>query len=92
MNRYVEVSKVEEMLRLIRVSLIVGAGYDIREWLDYVEQMPYVDLVRCSDCKYWEGEKRGQFWFYEQCSLNQDIASCDDFCSRGERKERDGNG
>ena len=45
MSRYVEVSKVEEMLRLIRVSLIVGAGYDIREWLDYVEHMPTVDAV-----------------------------------------------
>ena len=58
MSRYVEVSKVEEMLRLIRVSLTVGAGYDIREWLDYVEQMSYVDLVRCKDCKHREGEKR----------------------------------
>lgn len=45
MSRYVEVSKVEEMLRIIRVSLMVGAGYDIREWLDFVEQMPSVDAV-----------------------------------------------
>lgn len=45
------------------------------------------ELIRCKDCKHWEGEKRGRFWYFEQCSLNQHIASCDDYCSFAERKE-----
>ena len=45
------------------------------------------EIIRCKDCKHWEGEKRGQFWYFEQCSLNHNIASCDDYCSYAERRE-----
>ena len=79
MSRYVEVSKVEEMLRIIRVSLIVGAGYDIREWLDYVEQMPSVDLVRCKDCEYSKPLNEPAI----ECTVWADARLKNDFCSAG---------
>lgn len=44
-------------------------------------------LVRCKDCKHWEGEYRNGFWYFEQCSLNEHVASSDDFCSWAERRE-----
>lgn len=56
---------------------------------DAISEEPSVDavpVVRCKECKHWEGEKRGQFWYFEQCALNQHIASCDDYCSCAERR------
>ena len=45
------------------------------------------EIVRCKDCKYWEGERRGYFYYFEQCSLHERTASSDDFCSWAERRE-----
>lgn len=46
-----------------------------------------VEVVRCQNCKHWEGEYRNGFWYFEQCSLNDHVASSDDFCSYGERAD-----
>lgn len=45
------------------------------------------EIVRCKDCKHWEGEYRNGFWYFEQCSLNEHVASSEDFCSWAERRE-----
>lgn len=39
----------------------------------------YVRVVRCKDCKYWNGE--GKYCDYDMSGL------ADDFCSWGERRE-----
>ena len=79
MSRHVDASKVEEMLRLIRVSLIVGAGYDIREWRDYVKQMPDVDS--CDGCKWI----RGREFQTGECALCR--RSCEDKYVKGDGNE-----
>lgn len=49
--------------------------------------MSYDEVIRCENCKYWEGEKRGKVYYFEQCSLlNRNPASSYDFCSWAERK------
>ena len=72
-----------------RDSLIVAVrkAFESLEQFGNSEPLPSAqpDIVYCKDCKHWDGEKRGQFWYFEQCSLNQHIASCDDFCSFAER-------
>ena len=45
------------------------------------------EIIRCKDCKHWEGERRGYFYYFEQCSLHERTASSDDFCSWAERRE-----
>lgn len=47
----------------------------------------WVEIIRCKDCKHWEGERRGYFYYFEQCSLHERTASSDDFCSWAERRE-----
>ena len=64
---------------------------------DWVEQIvnrlrndpeaEWVEVTRCKDCKHWEGERRGYFYYFEQCSLHECTASSDDFCSWAERRE-----
>lgn len=47
----------------------------------------WTEVIRCQNCKHWEGEYRNGFWYLEQCSLNEHVASSDDFCSWAERRE-----
>jgi hypothetical protein len=58
--------------------------------LEYADNLPTVDIVRCKDCKYkdkWETNAYGYQW----CGVSglqvvEDIS----FCSYGERKDGDG--
>jgi hypothetical protein len=58
--------------------------------LEYADNLPTVDIVRCKDCKYkdkWEANAYGYQW----CGVSglqvvEDIS----FCSYGERKDGDG--
>ena len=42
-DRYVPVGLVKKMLGLIQATIDDGDGFDQREWLDFVEQMPSVE-------------------------------------------------
>ena len=72
----------------IQVNLPEDWREQIIERLKNDPDAEWVEVVRCQNCKYWEGEKRGQFWYFEQCSLHQCTASSDDFCSWSERREK----
>ena len=43
MSKYVDITLVKKMLGLIQASIDDGDGFDQREWLNFVEQMPSVD-------------------------------------------------
>lgn len=74
------------------------------ECADMVEDLPSadaVDVVRCKDCKhqekyfYADGRMKGGGRFIYGCDLADGyshICLDDDFCSRGERKDGNGNG
>lgn len=76
---------IREMLfakREVIADSYIDRAYDVA-----IKALEQPEIIRCKDCKHWEGEKRGQFWYFEQCSLNHHIASCDDYCSYAERRE-----
>lgn len=48
-------------------------------------------VIRCKDCKHWDGEERNGFYYFETCSLTDSDRQCDDYCPYGERGEADDN-
>lgn len=46
---------------------------------EVLDKIDYVRVVRCKDCKYWNGE--GKYCDYDMSGL------ADDFCSWGERRK-----
>jgi hypothetical protein len=59
--------------------------------LDLVDSVPTVDavpVVRCKDCKYWQGNNDD--YPHEECRWGHgETPDADDFCSYGERKDGD---
>lgn len=87
-DRYVPVGLVKKMLGLIEASIDDGDGFDRYEWLDFVEQMPSVYLVRCKGCKYahmtHDGDcKYCDIWFPDTATY----AAGDYYCGSGMPKE-----
>lgn len=64
------------------------------EQLERQSDGDYVKVVRCKDCKHQEVycyETRGKKYFSYNCELaenNSHVCLDDDFCSRGERREK----
>ena len=51
MGKYVDISMVKRMLGLIQASIDDGDGFDQYEWLNFLEQMPSVELCNSSERK-----------------------------------------
>lgn len=51
MSKYVDISMVKRMLGLIQASIDDGDGFDQREWMEFLEQMPTVELCNSSERK-----------------------------------------
>ena len=60
----------------------------LKEALEMVPTVDAVRVVRCKDCKYW---RRDTDHTCKEHSLVSPMLA-DGFCSRGERKDDDGNG
>ena len=60
---------------------------DFCGWLDDAETVDAVPVVRCKDCKWWRDTDH-------TCKEHSIVSpmGANEYCSRGERKERDGNG
>ena len=55
----------------------------IESVMEYIEDAPSIDIVRCKECKHWWNE-----YGDSACMLHSDFTvNPDDFCSYGERKE-----
>lgn len=68
-----------------------SATSQIQGLIEYMPTIDAVEVVRCRDCKYIRpmidavtGEEDGYY-----CALNLGEVGFDDFCSNGERKEKD---
>ena len=76
MSRYVDIETIKpRQYENSEVELGVLA-YDY----DEVDAMPFIDIVRCSECKYWNDADEYCKW------LAKAHTSADDFCSYGERE------
>ena len=51
--------------------------YDKAYIIGAIEEQPSIDIVRCSECKYYEAD-----W----CYWRDEAITADDFCSYGERE------
>lgn len=49
------------------------------------EQLGYVKVIRCKDCKWWSDKK--SYRDYSMCVDYERAMSESDYCSRAERKE-----
>ena len=80
--------------RTLRERWLRTIGIDIfAEAVKKFSSVDAVEVVRCRDCLYWQ--KSGLFRGHRVCRYVLDcpvVRREDDFCSRGERKDGDGNG
>lgn len=84
MSRYIDIETIKpRQYENSEVELGVLA-YDF----DEVEAMPFLDIVRCKECKHNVGLTNG-FWEEDiVCDYwESDGLTADDFCSYGERRE-----
>lgn len=56
--------------------------YGCESVIEYAENLPTIDIVRCKDCKRWN---RG--YFQEYMCHSDVITGPNDYCSYGEKKE-----
>lgn len=61
------------------VSIAELQNVTLTEADEVLDKIDYVRVVRCKDCKYWNGE--GKYCDYDMSGL------ADDYCSWGERRE-----
>ena len=63
-------------------------NYVTEAMTDTIPAADVVEVVRCRDCKYWDGEIRDGFYYFEHCSLINEDRISDDYCSYGERADK----
>ena len=80
------------------IKTVLGDRKEFKAWLErlkwhvkecnklsrQLEAQP--EIIRCKDCKHWDGFRKGRFWYAEYCSLHQCAEQSDDFCSQAERR------
>ena len=88
MSRYVDIDRLEpQQFENSEVELGVLA-YDY----EVVQSEPYIDIVRCSECKYWQPRAFVDIdggVYVDICNRPYALdwnVKADDFCSYGERK------
>lgn len=57
--------------------------------LNMIDDLESIDIIRCSECKYYVYDYKGDWW---SCSNRHGMgnSSFDDYCSHGERAEQKG--
>ena len=81
MSRWIDADAYERELRTSNIIHHYG-----EQIVDKIHSAPSIDIVRCSECKYWKWIE----WAKEyRCILRNTAfnARADDFCSYGSRSE-----
>ena len=76
MSRYIEADATRDLL-IKSISLTNGIDTALKE-------APSIDIVRCKECKYYDGDDYGEPTRY--CVWYESVVNADDFCSYGERE------
>ena len=64
----------------------------LNQFLDYIEEAPSIDIVRCGECKHWR-----EYETWSECErwtgnpYESAKTKADDFCSYGSRSEKPSN-
>ena len=84
MSRYVD---IERLVPMQVENSEVELGILVYDY-DAVQHEPFIDIVRCGECKYWKESQ-----YYAEVMVCTYVKGAtftrqhDDFCSRGERKD-----
>ena len=83
MSRYIDADALKQNLK--ENYVFYGFVYLLNDFYVAIDEEPFIDIVRCRECKY--AEYRADYNDYEchysGCGL---VYEADDFCSNGERK------
>ena len=88
MSRYVD---IERLVPMQVENSEVELGILVYDY-DAVQHEPFIDIVRCGECKYWDDRRKDDWWRKEgACTIISRLGDAiyrnhDDFCSYGERE------
>ena len=99
MAKYINIDRLKDMVEAKADTLIEGgqAFYYIAKWLDLLPGVEAVEVIRCKDCKYFNGkidllcDRCGDI--DEPCGGCHYTGDCtydDGYCHHGERRKEDG--
>lgn len=90
MSRYIDADKLIGMIEAKADTLIQGkeAFQYIAKWIELLPKADVVEVVRCKECKHYNGEFCGEIYYIMDGYYNGgfEIKKPNDFCSYGERK------
>ena len=82
MSRYIDADKLKQDLDAWAINLHKPTNLVREDTFVIIDEQPaadVVEVVRCKDCKWWDG--------IECKTRDIDVVDVDDFCSYGERKD-----
>lgn len=79
MSRYIDADKVLKELHLNHKDVIY---IDKRDTAKRIEKIQGIDIVRCSECKFWKNKHLCATW----SAFGTIETDADDYCSYGERE------
>ena len=84
-DRYINLDYAISVLK--HVNDTADANIDVRDYIDALIHLPYIPLIRCNQCEYYEGVHNVQG--HAPCSFwNLGGVMWNDFCSKGEKYEQ----
>ena len=79
MSRYIDADVLKQKYTMATTRYSGGIMERPVVVLEAIDDAPSIDIVRCSECKYWNDADEYCEWFAKAHT------SADDFCSYGER-------
>lgn len=91
MARFYDIDKLQKLCKA-KAETVFGDGkaafYSVVHWLDLLPPAAdVVEVVRCRDCIYWDGEGYRGSCETPTNGITRDYTNEDDFCSYGKRRE-----
>ena len=85
MSRYIDADEAVTMIALQMPFIIQGFEDNKRTAQRIIGSLPSIDIVRCKECKHYDGDDYGEPTRY--CVWHESPIMPDDFCNYGERRE-----
>lgn len=82
MSKYIE---IDELISAIKTAP-VWTGLDA---ITRIKTLPSIDIVRCKECRWNENTCINHGEMKPRCKFTDYVHTADDFCSYGERKDKE---
>lgn len=89
MSRYIDITTINPRVYESSEVELGDLAYDY----DEIQAMPFLDIVRCKDCR-WATETKfksieGDLIYLKTCPSRTEVIDDDDYCSYGERADHE---